>query len=252
MKSLVYIVFFFLVVPAVMTAQDITALQKEAERLEPASQEESYKRYQEILQLQPANINALCKSSQLCSSIGHRQASKSAQISYFKTARRYAETALRLQPAGSEPNFVMALAMGRIALISSGREKIEAVNDIRHYAEAAVRADNSNFKAWHVLGKWHYEVSNLNAFERTAARLLYGGLPPSSFQESIMYYEKSRTLNPDFALNYLELAKSYHRIDQNGKAIELLNKLMALNNKIQDDPQVKAEGRQLLKELSKK
>lgn len=248
MKLLAHIL-FLLVMPAPIFAQDITALQKEAERLEPASQEEAYKRYQEILRLQPANVNALCKSSQLCSSIGHRQPARSVQISYFRQARRYAEMALRLQPAGSEPNFAMAFAMGRIALISSGRDKVEAVNDIRRYAELSLKADPNNYKAWHVLGKWHYEVSNLNAFERAAARLLYGGLPPASVQQAIACYEKSRSLNPDFLLNYLELGRAYHRNDQDAKAIELLNKLLAMPNKTQDDPRVKEEGKQLLREL---
>lgn len=250
MKQLAHII-LLLVMPVHIFAQDITALQKEAERLEPSSQEEAYKRYQEILRLQPNNVNALSKSSQLCSAIGHRQPSRNAQVSYFRLARRYAETALRLQPANSDANFAMALAMGRIALISSGRDKVEAVNDIKHYVELSLKADPNNYKAWHVLGKWHYEVSNLNAFERAAARLLYGGLPPASIRQAIAYYEKSRSLSPDFLLNYLELGRSYHRNDQDAKAIELLNKLMAMPNKAQDDPRIKEEGRQLLRELKK-
>ncbi|MBS1567769.1 MAG: hypothetical protein JST39_25520 [Bacteroidetes bacterium] len=252
MRSLLYFLFVLLLLPAHEFAQDIAAIQKEAERLEPSNQEESFKRYQEILRLQPANLNALCKCSQLCSTIGHRQAAKATQISYFRLARRYAETALRLQPNNSEANFSMALAMGRIALISGGREKIEAVNDIRHYAEIAVRNDPDNFKAWHVLGKWHYEVSNLNALERTAARIFYGGLPSASLQQSIACYEKSRSLRPDFLLNYLELARAYHRNDQDAKAIELLNKVMAMPNKLQDDARVREEAKQLLKKYSEK
>ena len=119
----------------------------------------------------------------------------------------------------------------------------------RRYAELSLKADPNNYKAWHVLGKWHYEVSNLNAFERAAARLLYGGLPPASVQQAIACYEKSRSLNPDFLLNYLELGRAYHRNDQDAKAIELLNKLLAMPNKTQDDPRVKEEGKQLLREL---
>jgi len=236
--------------PAVIIAQDIAALQKEAERLEPISQEEAFKRYQDILRLQPVNVNALCKSSELCSAIGHRQAAKTAQVNYFKAARRFAEAALRLAPANSEANFAMSFAMGRISLISSGREKIVAVQEIQRYAELSIKYDPANYKPYHVMGKWHYEVSNLNAFERTLARLLYGGLPPASLEQSIAFYEKSRALNPGFALNYLELARAYHRKDQNAKAIDMLNKLFALPNKSQDDPRVKEEGRKLMKELS--
>lgn len=254
MKLLAHIVLcLLLVMPAGMMAQDITALQKEAEQLEATNQEEALRHYQEILRQQPANINALCKSSQLCSSIGHRQAAKSAQLTYFNAASRFAGLALRLDPASSEANFAMALAKGRIALVVGGREKIEAVSDVKQYTERSLKSDPNSYKAWHVLGKWHYEVSNLSGLERTAARLLYGGLPPASLQDCIACYEKSRSLNPDFVLNYLELAKAYHRSNQNAKAIELLNKLLVMNNKIQqDDARVKDEARKLLNDLSKK
>jgi tetratricopeptide (TPR) repeat protein len=250
MKQLAHII-LLLVMPAHIFAQDITALQKEAERLEPSSQEEAFKRYQEILRLQPVNLNALCKSSELCSAIGHRQAAKTAQVNYFKAARRFAEAALRVNPANSEANFAMAFAMGRISLISSGREKIDAVLEIKRYAELSIKSDPTNYKPYHVMGKWHYEVSNLNAFERTLARLLYGGLPPASLAESIAFYEKSRALNPEFTLNYLELARAYHRNDQNARALEMLNRLMAMPLKTQDDARVREEGRKLMKEMGR-
>jgi len=248
-KSFLYILYCFLLWPAENFAQDINALQKEAEQLEPTNQEEAFRKYQEILKIQPINVMALCKSSELCSSIGHRQPAKASQASYYRAARKYAEIALRLSPNNSEANFAMAVAMGRMALISSGKQKIEAVNDIKKYAELAIKADPNNFKAYHVLGKWHYEVSDLSGFERGAAKMLYGGLPAASIQESIRFYEKSKSLNPEFALNYLELAKAYRRNNQNDKAKELLIKLASIPVKTQDDPRVKEEGKQLLNEL---
>ncbi len=248
MKKLAYIFLLLLTIPAKNFGQDVVELQKEAERLEVTNEEEAFKRYQEILKLQPLNVNALCKCSELCSTIGHRQASKTAQVTYFKAGRRFAQTALRIEPNSSEANFAMCLAMGRIALISSGKEKIEAVSDIKRYAEISIKYDPNNFKPYHALGKWHYEVSDLSGIERTAAKLLYGGLPPATLKESIYYYDKSRILNPEFTLNYLELARCYHRNNQNPKAIEMLNKLMAMPVKTQDDTRVREEGKKLMKE----
>lgn len=248
MKILFYILFLLLAVPVVSVAQDISVLQKEAEQLEGSNDEAAFKKYQEILKIQPVNINAICKSSELCSTIGHRQTVKATKIDYFKTARHYAEIALRLNPNSSEANFVMAIAMGRMALISSGRERIEAVNEIRKYAELSVKANPSNYKPYHILGRWHYEVSDLSGIERTAAKIFYGGLPPASLQQAIGYYEKSMSLNPEATVNYTELAKCYTRNHQKPKAIELLNKLMTIPDKTADDARVKTEGKRLLKE----
>ncbi|MEJ7767020.1 MAG: hypothetical protein WKF89_04365 [Chitinophagaceae bacterium] len=230
--------------------QDITALLMEAKRLEQSKKEnDAFKKYLEVLVLQPGNMVALCKASELCSMIGNRQIQKSSKLDYFNAARGYAASALKINSNFPEANFVMSLAMGRLALVLNGKEKILAVNDIKKYAEKVVRIDPSNFKAFHVLGKWHYEISSLSSITKMGAKIIFGGLPPSSFSESIKFYEKSRALNPDFALNYLEVAKAYHKNDQDKRAIKILRKLQTIPEKNSDDPLIQQEGKQLLKEL---
>ena len=242
--------FIGLALHCVTYSQDINVMFKEAQRLEEARKDiDALRKYLDILKIQPLNISGLCKASELHCMIGSRQPQKSNKLEYFKTARRYAEAALRVNPNFSEANFVMSMAIGRMALLLSGHDKIKAVYDIKKYAEIAIRNDPSNFKAYHILGKWHYEVSSLNAFERMGARVFYGGLPSASFAESIKYYEKSRSINPDFALNYLEVAKAYHKNNQDNKAIEVLKKLQTVPVKNADDPRIKSEGTKMLKEL---
>lgn len=242
---------YLLIFTLTTLSQNIADIQKEAEKLEISDQDAAFSKYQEILKISPTNMNALCKSSELCSSIGHRQAKKEDKISYFKAARKYAEIALRINPNNPDANFAMSVAMGRMALITGGRQKIEAVNDIKKYADLAIKNDPKNFKAYHVLGKWYYEVSNLNSVERTAAKILYGGIPPATLKESIDYYEKSKSLNPAFALNYLELARAYHRKKLKNKALGELLTLEKLAIAAHDDARVKEEGRKLLSELKK-
>jgi len=231
-------------------AQDINLLTKEAEKLESSFREyDALQKYKEVLRHQPINLNALCRASDLCSRIGHREESKAKRADYYKAARTYAEVALKVNPQSAEANFVMAVAMGRMAMISSGKDKVQYVNEIRKYAETTLKYDPNSFKAYHVLGKWNYEVSNLSPVERALAKLLFGGIPKASLQDAIRYYEKSKSLESSFALNYLELAKAYHRNRQDDKAKELLKKLETLPNKIEDDARIKQEGKELLKEL---
>ena len=142
----------------------------------------------------------------------------------------------------------MAIAVGRVVLIKSGKEKISAVKDIKKYADIALKANPDNFKAWHILGKWNYEVSNLNMIERAAAKVFFGGLPDASLKNSIADYEKAKALSPQFMLNYLELAKAYHRNDETKLALEQLKKVLILPAKTEDDPRIKAEAQQLIKD----
>jgi tetratricopeptide (TPR) repeat protein len=248
-KNLFYTL-FLLAVPVLCFAQDIAALQKEAETLELSSDEAAFKKYQEILHIQPLNLIAICKSSELCSAIGHKQTVKTLKIDYFKTARRYAELALKLSPNNSEANFVMAIAMGRMALVLGGREKIEAVNDIKKYSELSIKYNPSNYKPYHVLGRWHYEVSDLNGFERTAAKIFYGGMPPASLKEAIYNYQKSMSLSPEAKVNYTELAKCYVRNHQNDMAKELIKKLMTMPDKTPADLRIKEEGKKIMRGLN--
>lgn len=252
-KKAIYLwICIILMVPFGAVSQDAATLLREADRLEHSFREtDALQKYKEILRVQPSNLTALCRASDLSSRIGHRQSNKDLQANYYRAAKSYAESALKVNPQSAEANFVMSVAMGRMAMLSSGKEKIQYVNEIKRYAETTLKYDPNNFKAYHVLGKWHYEVSNLNSFERAMARLLFGGLPKASLQEAIAYYEKSRSLEPSFSVNYLELAKAYRRNHETKKAIDLLTRVQSIPNRIEDDVRVKKEAKELLNELKK-
>jgi tetratricopeptide (TPR) repeat protein len=229
--------------------QDVPALLQQAAWLESSfKEEEALVKYQEIIKLQPQNVFALCHCSDLDCRIGNRQDSRDKKIGYFKAGRDYANTAWRLDSTNSEANVVMAFSIGRIILLESGREKVAGAGAIKRYAENAIKYDPGNYKAWHILGRWHYEVSGLNFIERTLAKWFYGALPDASLQESIRDYEKSMSLHPGFMLNYLELARACHRDGQNARAIQLLRRLDSLKDGMYDDRQVRREGQQLLAE----
>jgi hypothetical protein len=229
--------------------QDVPALLQQAARLESDfKEEEALIKYQDIVKLQPHNVFALCHCSDLSCRIGNRQDSRDKKIGYFKAGRDYADAAWRLDSTNSEANVVMAFSIGRMILLESGREKVAGAGAIKRFAENAIKYDPQNYKAWHILGRWHYEISGLNFIERTLAKWFYGALPDASLQESIHDYEKSMSLRPGFMLNYLELARACHRDGQNARAIQLLRRLDSLKDGMYDDRQVRKEGRQLLAE----
>lgn len=202
-----------------------------------------------VLQLNPHNHYALWKSSELCSRIGSSQPTKDQKIAFYITGRRYAETAIKIDPNDANGYYALSVAMGKLALTVSTKDRINAVKAIKENAEKALRLNPRHGRAWHVLGKWHYEVSNLNFVERTAVRVIYGGFPPASLEQSIKAFEIAQQLESNFALNYLELARAYHRKGDDTKAVSLLRQLATIPNKTSDDNRIKAEGRVLLQSL---
>jgi tetratricopeptide (TPR) repeat protein len=243
-----YIFLFFILIAKNCFSQDIHAIIKEADRLEIVPDEKAaFIKFKEALKIQPTNLHALVKCAELCSNIGNRETNTKTRDDYYKVALIYAKTAYKLYSETDDANVTMAIALGRIILLKSGKEKIVYVKELKSYAEKAIAINPNNFRAWHILGKWHYEVSNLSAFERTAAKIVYGALPASSFTSSIACYEKAKALRNNFALNYLELAKALKRNGEKNKAISQLNYLLTLPNKVQDDEKIKGEARGLLK-----
>ena len=244
------ILVLLLAVPFTAFSQDLTTLLHQAARLETEfREEEALPEYQQVLRLQPHNIVALCKCSDLSCRIGNRQTNREKKIGYFKEGYSYAQAAWRLDSTDAEVNIVMAFSLARMALIQSGKEKVAAANEIRRYAQNAIKYDPRNYKGYHILGRWNYEVSGLNFIERTFARWFFGVLPDASLDDAIGYYEKSKALNPGFMLNYYELARAYHRDGKKEEAIRLLRQMDTIKDGMYDDRQVRIEGRALLKDL---
>ncbi len=248
MKTLL-LSFFLLHYLLPLAAQDIGAMIKEADRLENIPDEKAaFAKFKEVLKLQPVNIYVLNKCSELCSRIGQRQSNPKMIEDYYAAAKTYAGIALKISPDNAESNCVMAIALGRSSMNSSGKDKINYVKEIKKHVDAAIKKDPSNFKAWHVLGRWHYEINNLNSFERMAVKIFFGGLPEASLKESIAAFEKAQSITGGFILNYFEMAKAYKKDNQTEKAIALLTKMLSVPNQTEDDPTIKENGKKLIKE----
>ena len=228
-------------------SQDVSMMLKEGDRLEAIPDENAaFHKFREVLKVQPLNIYALSKCSELCSRIGKRQVYPKARDDYYHDAKTYAEIALRINPTDSDANCSMAMALGRSSMSKSGKEKVANAKEVKKYVDISLRSNPKNFIALHILGRWHYEINNLSFLERAAVRVLYGGMPDASIRESINAFERSRAVAPGFLLNYLEMAKSYKQDGQNAKAIAYLKLMLSLPNQTEDDPAIKELGRSML------
>lgn len=237
----------WLVFPLFCFAQDVETVMKEARADEAAMKEsEAFVKYGQAVKLQPSRLEALCRASELACRIGARQPDMDHKRDYYTAAKTFADAAMRLAPNSSDANFVMAFSVGRQSQLGGTRNRVAMGRLVYQYSSAALKIDPNNFKALHVIARWHFEVSNLNLAERSLAKILYGGLPPASLDESIRDYEKSMALQSNFLLNYLELARALHRKGDDAKARALLNRMLLMPNSIYDDTRIKASARQFL------
>ncbi len=248
MKS--FVIFFIAIVLYLPgRSQDINALLKEGYRLELVPNEKaSFLKFKEVLKLQSTNITALNKCSELCMRIGQRETNEKLRDDYYKAGKIYAETALKIAPENSDANCAMAMALGRSSMAKTGKEKINNAKEIKKYVDLALKYDPRNYKAWHVLGRWNYEVNNLNLLETAVVKLLYGGLPAASLKASIQAFENARSITPEFILNYYEMAKAYKQYNNKSRAVAYINYMLTLPIFTEDDNSIKEKGRALLKD----
>jgi tetratricopeptide (TPR) repeat protein len=230
--------------------QDVTYLIKEGEQLEKSlKEEEALQKYLEALRLSPNSLSALVKCSEMSSIVGNHQKEKAKKTEYFEAAKTYAESALKQSENDPDANYVMAMAMGRMSMVNSGKDKAKYLRDIKKYADAALAANPQHTKSLFILGKWNLEIVSLNVTEKATLKVLYGGMPPASLSEAITNFEKVKAASPWFVLNYLELAKAYKANGQSDKSIEVLNRMLKLPPKTSDDYAYKAEGKKMLEGL---
>jgi tetratricopeptide (TPR) repeat protein len=192
------------------------------------------------------NVKALCGACEMCCKIGNRTIKSDDKKALFNTAKQFATKALQLEPNNAECNYMMALAMGRMALISGSKDKVAASRDIKKYADKAVALNPNYALAWHVIGKYNFEVSHLNFAEKGAANMLFGGLPAGDLKTAIACYEKCKTLDKGYNLNLLELAKCYIENKQTAAAKVVLTEIAALPLRYFDDTNYKAQAAALL------
>ncbi len=237
--------------PLKIFAQDFNSVFEEGLRLERLPDEKkALVMFVEAQKINPKNLPALYKCSEMYSRIGARESNHKIRDQYFQSALAYAKMAYKFFPEKDDACVSMSIALGRIALIKTGKEKVSMVKEIKTYADHALIINPKNFKAWHIIGKWNYEVSSLNFFERSAIKLFYGGLPESSYAAAINAYEKAKSINPYFCLNYLELAKAYYKNDNEPMAKSTLKYLLTVSNYTEDDAIVKKQAEAMLKTLN--
>ncbi len=245
--KLIHSLLLFLFLSQASLAQDVTALVREADRLEDAPNElGALNKFKEVLQIQPTHVHALAKSSELCSRIGSRETNAATRDAWFKAALGYANKAIQVAPQNDQANVSMAMILGKSTLIKSGKEKLKNARAIKHHLDVALKTNPNNYLAWHILGRWNYEISKVSAVERAGAKLFYGGVPAGTVKNAIMYFEKSKSLMPNFILNYLSLANAYHHDGQVSKAIAILKAVQPLQAHTEDDAKHKADALKMI------
>jgi predicted Zn-dependent protease len=120
-------------------------------------------------------------------------------------AEQLARTAVKLKPNDSNGHAYLAVAVGKLALYEGGKRKVELANEVKTEAERAIKLNDKEDVAYHVLGVWNREMAELNWILRKFAELIYGKFPAASLDDAIHDLERASQLDPKTIPHRVEL-----------------------------------------------
>ena len=167
---------------------------------------------------------------------------------HYKKANALADSALSVDSTNAPAHLAKAVAEGRLALDAGTKERVRRSRKIKEHADRAIELDSTLAGAFHVRGRWNREVSDLNFFERTIVKTVYGGLPESSFDQAVEDFKAAISLE-DVRFHHLELAKTYLKMDREAEAREQLNIVLELPKKEYFGDRHLEEAKALLDEI---
>lgn len=85
----------------------------------------------------------------------------------------------------------------RLGNLYSTCAQVRLAKEAREQAVIALQKEPGSDLAHHLMGRWHWEMANLNGIVRALIRLMYGtDLAPGSHAEALNHYRRAAELNP--------------------------------------------------------
>ena len=250
-RIIAFIVFCGVLFSGNLFAQDPASLINEAKALERKyKDDEALAKYKQAYYIQPSNLLAAIKCSELCGNLGRRADGSIRVSAWMNEAMAFADASLKIDSNSAVARTAKALAFRNLAETEDKKDKsTEYLRQWKVWSEKALTTDSSFARAKHLLGRWHLEVLTQGGIRKAQGKILYGGLPNGDIDRAIVLMEQCRDAEPYFCANFLDLAKAYNYKNGYEKAIQTLERLAKLPTRRQDDVEIKAEGAQLLLKL---
>ena len=200
--------------------------------------------------LEPNNVRLLEHISREYRHLMIDAASAQEKSRLGRTAINYARRAVVLDPNSPEAQLAVAISYGKLEPFEGNREKFEAVHIVKYSIDKVIKLDPRNDLGWHVLGRWHERLAQVNPVVRAMAQVAFGKLPDSTHEEAVTCFEKAIALNPNRLMHYIELGLVYSQMGRSDDARRLINSGLSMPNTEKDDPEIKRQGREELTKLS--
>jgi len=117
----------------------------------------------------------------------------------------------------------LCVSAGRLALFSDNKTKVRLAKEAREAAVTALEMEPGNDLAHHLMGRWHFEMAQINFVVRQLIKLVYGAsLAPGTFADAVSEYQAAVALNPGKLIHRVELGRVYLKLGRKQDALREL------------------------------
>lgn len=174
----------------------------------------------------PRNAEVLSRRAIIWADLGKRASNQQRTLSFYRQSLAAAEAAVEADSESAWAHLAVALAEGRLTLHVSTRERVERSRAVKRHTDRAVALDSTLAGAYHIRGRWHQEAATLNAVVRAVVRVVYGGLPEASLEQSVADFQRALDLETR-TYHHLELGKTYVKMGRTNAAREQFEAALA-------------------------
>ena len=168
---------------------------------------------------------------------------------YIYDGRAYAEKALALNDKSAGGHKWYAIHHGQIGEAEGTEQKIKNSYGMRDHTMLAIKYDPSNAGNYHVMGRWHFALSDLSWLERQVASIIYATPPEASFEEALEFFTKAHDLDNKDIRNMLYIGYCYDELGNDEEAADWLNMAMNANASSDSDRGLQVEAKEALDDL---
>ncbi|MBS1911832.1 MAG: hypothetical protein JST22_07585 [Bacteroidetes bacterium] len=178
---------------------------------------------------------------------GDKLSDENKQEEIYRRAYTTAQTSVKANPRSSNEYLWVAISAGRLALVASTSERIQLSKVVKDNAERAIALDAANGQAYMVLGAWHFYVSDLGWFQKNAAKVFYGGLPPASYEDAVKYLTKSLQIGVENPVEvYYLRGRANEELDRDAAAANDYRACIQGNARSEKEREMQQEARKRL------
>ena len=169
----------------------------------------------------PQNTDVLLRLSITHHYLSESAMKKSLDKENALKAFEYAFKAFNIEPDNPDILKWYVITLGKTVEEDTIRNQIEQSKNIKNIALKVIDLLPDDEFCYSIMGQWHYKLADLGRASRRIASILFSEPPKGSFQEAQYFFEKSLEKNSDYIGTYYWLGKTYLKLNQEQKAIEL-------------------------------